>query len=56
LPNSASAVSGGAPESTPKKKPNIIIYHSDQFRWDVVGANGVNSSTRTPNIDALAAE
>jgi arylsulfatase A-like enzyme len=55
LPNSASAVSGAAPESAPRKKPNIIIYHSDQFRWDFVGANGINSSTRTPNIDALAA-
>lgn len=36
-------------------KPNIVIYHSDQFRWDFVGANGLNGSTRTPNIDALAA-
>jgi arylsulfatase A-like enzyme len=35
-------------------KPNIIIYHSDQFRWDFVGANGRNGSTHTPNIDALA--
>jgi arylsulfatase A-like enzyme len=39
-----------------KRKPNIIIYHSDQFRWDFVGANGLNSSTRTPNLDALAAD
>lgn len=39
----------------PEKKPNIVIYHSDQFRWDFVGANGLNSSTRTPNLDALAA-
>jgi len=37
-----------------KRQPNIVIYHSDQFRWDFVGANGGNSSTRTPNIDALA--
>ncbi len=37
-----------------KTKPNIVIYHSDQFRWDFVGANGLNSSTRTPNLDALA--
>jgi arylsulfatase A-like enzyme len=34
---------------------NIVIYHSDQFRWDFVGANGLNSSTHTPNLDALAA-
>ena len=38
-----------------KRKPNIVIYHSDQFRWDFVGANGLNSSTHTPNLDALAA-
>ncbi|MFP5208572.1 MAG: sulfatase-like hydrolase/transferase [Acidobacteriota bacterium] len=37
-----------------KRKPNIVIYHSDQFRWDFVGANGLNSSTHTPNLDALA--
>ncbi|HZY72621.1 MAG TPA: sulfatase-like hydrolase/transferase [Edaphobacter sp.] len=38
-----------------RPKPNIILYLSDQFRWDFVGANGLNSSTRTPNLDALAA-
>jgi arylsulfatase A-like enzyme len=37
-----------------KQKPNIVLYHADQFRWDFVGANGLNSSTRTPNLDALA--
>jgi len=35
--------------------PNIILYLSDQFRADFVGANGRNSSTHTPNIDAMAA-
>ncbi len=35
-------------------KLNIIIYLSDQFRSDFVGANGHNGSTHTPNIDALA--
>jgi arylsulfatase A-like enzyme len=39
----------------PQQRPNIVIYHSDQFRWDFVGANGLNSSTHTPNLDALAA-
>ena len=39
----------------PRRKPNIIVYLSDQFRWDFVGANGLNSSTRTPNLDAMAA-
>jgi len=39
----------------PSSRPNIVVYLSDQFRWDFVGANGQNSSTKTPNIDALAA-
>src|SRR5580698_6814760 len=37
----------------PATRPNIILYLSDQFRWDFIGANGHNSSTRTPNLDAL---
>ena len=53
----ASSANAGAQSSSaaPARKPNIIVYHSDQFRWDFVGANGHNSSTHTPNIDALAA-
>ncbi len=42
-------------QSLPAARPNIVIYHSDQFRWDFVGANELNSSTHTPNLDALAA-
>jgi arylsulfatase A-like enzyme len=42
------------PASKSAKKPNIILYLSDQFRWDFVGANGANSSTHTPNLDAMA--
>jgi arylsulfatase A-like enzyme len=38
----------------PAVQPNIILYLSDQFRWDFIGANGHNSSTRTPNLDAMA--
>lgn len=36
-------------------RPNIVLYMADQFRMDFVGANGHNGSTRTPNLDALAA-
>ncbi len=46
---------GHGSESRALKQPNIVVYHSDQFRWDFVGANGLNSSTHTPNLDALAA-
>jgi arylsulfatase A-like enzyme len=45
-----------AAQSRKARRPNIVIYHSDQFRWDFVGANGLNGSTRTPNLDRLAAE
>lgn len=51
LPLAASA----EPSRQPPRRPNIIIYLADQFRWDFVGANRRNSSTRTANIDALAA-
>jgi arylsulfatase A-like enzyme len=51
-------VSGAQPSAIPVKgvrKPNIILYLADQFRWDFLGANGRNSSTPTPNLDRLAA-
>lgn len=35
------------------KKPNILIIHADQHRWDCLGAYG-NKEIRTPNIDNLA--
>lgn len=49
--------SGAEGQAAPVKaaRPNIVLYMSDQFRWDFVGANGLNGSTRTPNLDALAA-
>jgi arylsulfatase A-like enzyme len=54
----AAAVSSQANAQTaakPASPPNIILYLSDQFRWDFLGANGHNGSTRTPNLDAMAA-
>lgn len=36
------------------QKPNVIIYISDQFRWDALGAYGLNSMRLTPNLDAMA--
>jgi arylsulfatase A-like enzyme len=55
LPNTAQTNDSRKSDSAaPKQRPNIVIYHSDQFRWDFVGANGLNSSTHTPNLDALA--
>ena len=53
---SAALASTAVAETAPKAKqrPNVILFLSDQFRWDFVGANGANSSTKTPNIDAMA--
>ncbi len=36
------------------KKPNIVLYVADQFRWDFIGAHGLNPSVRTPNLNKLA--
>ncbi len=35
-------------------KPNIVVILSDQFRWDCVGAMGLNPMGLTPNIDRMA--
>ena len=36
------------------RKPNIVLYISDQFRWDMVSAYGLNPMQLTPNLDAMA--
>lgn len=36
-------------------KPNILLIHSDQHRWDCVGANG-HPFLKTPHLDSLARE
>ena len=37
------------------RRPNILIFYTDQQRWDALGANG-NPDIITPNLDRLAAE
>ena len=37
-----------------KKPPNIIIIIADQFRWDALGAYGLNSMGFTPHLDSVA--
>jgi arylsulfatase A-like enzyme len=37
-----------------QKPPNIIIIIADQFRWDALGAYGLNSMGLTPNLDSMA--
>ncbi len=41
------------PASVPRKRPNIIVFHSDQFRWDCICAAGHNPMDFTPNLDAM---
>ncbi len=36
------------------KQPNIVIVIADQFRWDALGAYGLNPTGLTPNLDAMA--
>jgi arylsulfatase A-like enzyme len=49
----AAGASALAPPA-PGKRPNIIVYIADQFRWDVIGAYGLNSMGLTPNLDGMA--
>ncbi len=36
------------------ERPNVVLIISDQFRWDCIGAMGLNPSDLTPNLDAMA--
>lgn len=53
------AMAAGAANVAPAReaggeRPNIVIVFSDQFRWDCVGAAGLNPMNLTPNLDAMA--
>lgn len=39
-----------------RRRPNVILIISDQFRWDCLGANGLNPLNLTPHLDAMARE
>ncbi|WP_158289687.1 sulfatase family protein [Paenibacillus flagellatus] len=39
----------------PDKRPNVLIFHTDQQRYDSLGCTG-NAYAETPNIDRLASE
>jgi len=36
------------------ERPNLVLIISDQFRWDCVGALGLNPMNLTPNLDRMA--
>ena len=49
----ASPTAAPVPER-PGGRPNIILFHSDQFRWDCICAAGCNPMEGlTPNLDAM---
>jgi arylsulfatase A-like enzyme len=37
-----------------QQKPNVILIYSDDHGWADLGAQGVNSDIKTPNLDAMA--
>gem|GEM_PF-6378722 len=42
----------GKPRPAPgRKRPNVVRYVADEFRWDFVGGYGLNPTTRTPNLN-----
>ncbi len=53
----AAMAASGAMGQTPSDahRPNLVLMISDQFRWDNVGAMGLNPMHLTPNLDAMAA-
>lgn len=52
---SLSGEPGPAQHDKPQRRPNIVMYISDDHGIDFVGCYG-NGDVRTPNIDALAQE
>lgn len=53
LPTLSAGTSATAESAAPRSKPNIVLYVSDQMRWDFVGGYGLNPSVKTPNLDKL---
>lgn len=48
------AAAGAASPAAGAARPNVIIFFTDQQRWDSIGAYG-NPMGITPNLDAMAA-
>ena len=50
---------GGLLGSRPNRRrqqraPTLLLIISDQFRWDCIGAMGLNPMNLTPNLDRMA--
>jgi arylsulfatase A-like enzyme len=48
------AAAAAAQTPSPSQRPNILLIISDQFRWDCIGAVGLNPMNLTPNLDQMA--
>ena len=55
VPAAAAVASASAQTSGGVSRPNIVLVISDQFRWDCIGATGLNPMNLTPNLDQMAA-
>jgi arylsulfatase A-like enzyme len=56
LRTAPAAMTAMAAQAAPNPdRPNIVVIFSDQFRWDCIGAAGLNPMGLTPNLDAMAA-
>src|SRR5207245_248086 len=53
LPATAAGALAPQQQASPFR-PNVILVNSDQFRWDCVGAMGLNPMNLTPNLDRMA--
>ncbi|MBI1896335.1 MAG: sulfatase-like hydrolase/transferase [Acidobacteria bacterium] len=49
----AAAANAAQTRNASGSRPNIVIIISDQFRWDCVGAAGLNPANLTPNLDEM---
>jgi arylsulfatase A-like enzyme len=56
VPAATALSAAAALAQTPRSpnRPNIVLIISDQFRWDCVGAMGLNPMGLTPNLDRMA--
>lgn len=54
LPERTGRSESGRAEGPDRPRPNLLILIADQFRWDVVGAYGLNPMGVTPNLDGIA--
>jgi arylsulfatase A-like enzyme len=50
----AVASSAAAQNAVSANPPNVLLIISDQFRWDCIGAMGLNPMNLTPNLDRMA--